>query len=108
MRVIIRSLVLVALFTIPAFGAETYVGVVSDTMCTTDHKAMNVSPDEKCVRDCVGDGRTYQYALVDGKNVYRLSDQQTPAKFAGKKVAVTGTLFAKTKILKVDKIEPAK
>ena len=108
---IIRIAALIALLGAPALTAQdtkTYVGVITDTMCVTDHKPMKVSPDEKCVRDCVGDAKTYQYALVDGKNVYRLSDQETPAKFAGRKVAVTGTLFAKTKILKVDRIERAK
>ena len=88
-----------------AQARKTYVGVVTDTMCATDHKPMKISPDEKCVRDCVGDGRTYQYALLVGKNVYRLSDQETPAGFAGKKVAVAGTLYTKTNILKVDSIE---
>jgi hypothetical protein len=27
--------------------------------------------------------KTYKYALADGKRVYRLSDQETPAKTAG-------------------------
>jgi hypothetical protein len=39
--------------------------------------------------------------------MYVLNDQQTPEKFAAQKVSVTGTLFEKTKILKVDKIEAA-
>ena len=38
------------------------------------------------------------------KSIYKLSDQETPAKFAGKKVAINGTLFKKTNILKVDTI----
>jgi hypothetical protein len=48
------------------------------------------------------------YVLVAGKNVYTLSDQQTPEKFAGQKVAVTGTLDAKTKTIKVTSIAAAK
>jgi hypothetical protein len=48
-----------------------------------------------------------KYALLVGKDVYVLSDQQTPEKFAAQKVTVTGTLFEKTKVLKVDKIESA-
>jgi uncharacterized protein DUF5818 len=91
-----------------AQGTTTYVGVVTDTMCVTDHKPMKVSPDEKCVRDCVRDGKTYKYALADGKRVYLLSDQETPAQFAGQKVKVTGVLYAKTKILKVDTIAAIK
>lgn len=43
-----------------------------------------------------------------GKDVYVLSDRQTPEKFAGQKVKVNGTLFEKTKILKVDSIEAVK
>ena len=91
-----------------AFGeTRIYVGVITDTMCTTDHKAMKVSPDSKCVRDCVGDARTYKYALADGKRLYLLSDQQTPGQLAGQKVKVTGVLYTKTNILKVERIERA-
>jgi hypothetical protein len=67
---------------------------------------MNVAPDAKCVRDCVGMGKQWKYALLDEKNkVYTLSDQQAPAKFAAQKVRITGTL-EKSGIIKVDKIEP--
>jgi len=37
-----------------------------------------------------------------------LSDQDTPAEFAGKKVKVTGVLYPNTNILKVDPIGPVK
>ena len=65
---------------------------------------MKVSPDSKCVVECVKGDKNTKYALFDGKNVYVLSDQKTPEQFAGKKVTVTGTLYEKTKILKVDSI----
>ena len=111
----IFAFVVIALFIAPVAQAQksptpksqTYVGIVTDTMCGRDHKAMNVRPDAKCVRDCVGDARTYKYALADAKGIYTLSDQQTPAKFAGERVKVTGVLYAKTNILKVEKIEKA-
>jgi hypothetical protein len=45
-----------------------------------------------------------KYALFDGKTAYVLSDQKTPEQFAGRKVKVMGTLYEKTKILKVDSI----
>jgi len=90
-----------------ADGSKTYAGVITDTMCTTDHKPMKVTPDAKCVKDCVRDGKTFQYALVDGAKVYKLSDQDTPAKFAGARVRVTGVLYTKTNILKVERIEMA-
>jgi hypothetical protein len=86
---------------------QTFTGVITDTMCGGDHKPMKVSPDPKCVRECVKHDKKNKYALFDGKNVYTLSNQQTPEKYAGQKVKVTGTLYEKTKILKVDSIEPA-
>jgi hypothetical protein len=45
---------------------------------------------------------------MTGKKSYKLSDQQTPASFAGMKVKVTGTLYQKTGIIKVDKIAALK
>ena len=39
------------------------------------------------------------FVLFDGTNVYKLSDQKTPDKFAGQKVRVTGTVDAKTKTI---------
>jgi hypothetical protein len=46
--------------------------------------------------------------LFDGKDVYTLSDQQTPEKFAAQKVTVAGTLDAKTKTIRVQSITAAK
>jgi hypothetical protein len=88
-------------------ATQTFTGVITDTMCGKDHAMMKVSPDSKCVVECVKGDKNTRYALFDGKNVYVLSDQQTPAQFAGKKVAVTGTLYEKTRILKVDSIAAA-
>lgn len=86
-----------------AAGQQTFNGVITDTMCGANHKPMNVTPESECVRVCVKHGS--KYALLVGNNVYVLSDQQTPEKFAAQKVKVTGALNEKTKILKVDKIE---
>ncbi len=91
-----------------AADQQTFVGVITDTMCGADHKAMNVSPESKCVKDCIRMDKKVKYALYDGKNVYTLSDQQSPEAFAAQKVKITGKLFEKTKILQVDKIEAAK
>jgi hypothetical protein len=115
-KLIVVPFALVGLFLAPvaqaqkaqAPKAQAYVGVITDTMCGRDHKAMKVSPDAKCVRDCVGDGKTYKYALADARGIYTLSDQETPKNFAGAKVKVTGVLYPKTNILKVEKIEKAK
>jgi hypothetical protein len=70
---------------------------------------MNMGPDEQCVKACVKmDPNKWKYALTDGKNVWVLSDQKTPEKFAAKKVVVNGVLDARTKTIKVDSIALAK
>jgi len=55
-----------------------------------------------------GSNGKYKYALLVGQKLYVLSDQATPEQYAAAKVKVTGTLYEKTGILKVDKIEAAK
>jgi hypothetical protein len=86
-------------------AAQTYTGTITDDMCGKSHADMKMGTDDKCTIECV---KTMggKYALSDGKDVYVLSDQKTPAKFAGKKVTVTGTVDGKT--LHVEKIEAAK
>src|ERR1019366_1839756 len=69
---------------------QTFTGVITDTMCGNDHAMMKVSPDSKCVVECVKGDKNTKYALFDGK-----------------KVTVTGTLYEKTKILQVDSIAVA-
>jgi hypothetical protein len=87
-----------------AAADQKFTGIISDEMCGNDHKMMNVTPDSKCVIDCIKAGS--KYVLLSGSNVYVLSDQKTPEKFAAKKVTVTGTLDGKN--LKVTSIAPAK
>ena len=86
---------------------KSYTGVITEDMCGADHKTMGVSPDLKCIQDCVKDMKA-KYALADGNKVYILSDQKTPEKFAGKKVRIEGTLDEKTKTLQVKSIAAAK
>ena len=87
-------------------ATQTFTGVITDAMCGNNHAMMKITPEPKCVRECVKGGS--KYALFDGKNAYKLSDQQTPEKFAGQKVKITGTLFAKTGVIEVKSIEAAK
>ena len=87
-----------------AAAPKTFSGVITDTMCGKDHSMMNVKPDSKCVAECVKAGS--KYALLEGSNVYELSDQKTPEKFAGQKVKVTGTLEGQT--IQVKSISAAK
>ena len=83
---------------------KTLTGVITDEMCGSDHKMMNVKPDSKCVTECIKMGS--KYALLSGSTVYSLSDQKTPEKFAGKKVSVTGNVDGKN--IKVSSITEAK
>ncbi|MFN7931859.1 MAG: DUF5818 domain-containing protein [Bryobacteraceae bacterium] len=90
-----------------ALCAETFTGVITDSMCVASHEGMGLGSDADCVKACVKSHNS-KYSLLVGKQVYKLSDQQSPAAFAGKKVKVTGTLYEKTGIIKVDSIEAAK
>jgi len=65
------------------------------------------STDAACTIACVLD-HGGQFVLFDGKEVYRLSDQDKSREFAGKKVAVVGTLNGKTKTIQVDSITAAR
>lgn len=97
-----------ATFAVAQTKSGSFTGVITDTMCGADHTHMGVSPDEKCVRDCVRTSKgKFKYALLVGDKMYVLSDQKAPEAFAAKKVEVTGTLYEKTGILKVDRIEAA-
>ena len=100
---------LAATATFAAAPTQTFTGVITDSMCGKDHKAMHVTPDSKCVRDCVrADPSRYKYSLYDGKTVYRLSDQRAPERFAAKKVTVKGVLDHKTNTIGVESIAEAK
>jgi len=66
-----------------------------------------MGPDAKCVTECIK-GMNGKYVLYDGKTSYKLSDQKAPAKFAAKKVTVTGTLDDSTKTITVASIAAAK
>lgn len=77
---------------------ETVTGVVTDTMCGAKHTMMKGQPDADCVRMCVKGSA--EYAIYDGKDVWKLSDQKAAAKFAAKKVTVTGVADRKTMTIK--------
>ena len=93
------------LFAAAAAQTQSFTGVITDSGCTTaDHSLMKMGDtDAECTIACV-DAHGTSYALFDGKNLYLLSDQKTPQKFAGKKVRVRGSLDAKTKTIAVQSI----
>src|SRR2546428_7547823 len=108
MKHLISSLLAVAALS-AAPGRQTFTGIITDNMCAkASHSQMRMGPtDAECTIACIGvHGATY--VLYGGKDVYTLSDQRTPEKFAGQKVRVIGTLDTKTKTIQVDSIAAAK
>ena len=89
--------------------AQTFTGVITDDMCAlAGHASMRMGPtDAECVRACVT-SHGASYVLLEGKNVYVLSDQKLPDQWAGQKVKVVGTLDAKTKTIRVNSIAAAR
>lgn len=90
-------------------GKGTFTGSITDSECATgDHSRMRMGPtDAECTKACV-EIHGAQYVLWDGKQAYTLSDQNTPEKFAGQKVKITGVLNSKNKTIQVSSIAAAK
>ena len=104
---IFNLLVVAALAAAP--GKQKFTGIITDDNCPkADHSQMQMGPtDADCVTACIS-AHGASYVLYDGKDVYTLSDQKSPEKFAAQKVRITGTLDAKTRTIKVDSITAAK
>lgn len=102
-------LALASLSAAQAPKAQTFTGIITDSMCATgDHSKMQMGPtDADCVKACV-EAHGATYVLTDGTKVYELSDQKTPEKFAAQKVTVSGTLDPKTNKITVRSITAAK
>jgi hypothetical protein len=108
MKRLILSLLAVATLS-AAQAKQTFTGTITDSECPkADHSEMQMGPtDAVCVMACVSEHGAL-YVLYDGKNVYTLSDQKTPEKFAAQKVRVIGALDNTTKTIRVDSITAAK
>jgi len=96
----------ILLTAVSAFAAppQTVTGVITDTMCGKTHGMAAGQPDDKCIAMCVK-GSSSQYALNDGKEIWKLSDQKKSGKFAAQRVKITGSVNEKTKTIKVDAVE---
>jgi hypothetical protein len=108
MKPLVLSLLVVAALTV-APAKQTFTGTITDSECASaDHSQMRMgSTDTECALACVSvHGATY--VLYDGKDVYTLSDQQMPEKFAAQKVTVIGMLVAKTRTIQVESMTAAK
>lgn len=105
-----RQVLLLMLTVLPVAAqaprTQVFTGVITETMCKRNHSMMGqINSDAQCIIDCVKASKSVKYALHDGKNMYLLSDQATPEKFAAQKVRVKGALYTKTGIIKVESIE---
>ncbi|HEV2298929.1 MAG TPA: hypothetical protein VGR72_10475 [Candidatus Acidoferrales bacterium] len=75
--------------------AQTWTGFVTDTHCGTNCQVTkNMTPDLHCIKMCVKRGS--KYGLWSGNKVYVLDPQSEAAKYAAKKVKVTGTMTGDT------------
>ena len=108
MKPLIFSLVIITLLAL-AQSKQKFTGTITDSMCDrADHSHMQMGPtDAECTLACISEHDAV-YVLFDGKEVYMLSDQRTPEKFAGKKVTVMGALDPRTRTIKVDSITALK
>ena len=101
--------VLVAASAFAGQRPQTFTGTISDDMCAVaGHSQMQMGPtDADCTKACVS-AHGAEYVLLDGKDVYRLSNQTRPEAFAGQRVTVVGTLDRATKTIRVDSIGAAR
>jgi hypothetical protein len=108
MKRLIVCLLAVAALSAPQ-GKQTFTGTITDDECgRADHSRMRMGPtDAECVRACIS-AHSASYVLYDGNDIYTLSDQRTPERFAGQKVTVVGALDAKTKTIQVESITAAR
>ena len=90
-------------------GTQTFAGAITDNMCAeAGHSGMRMGPtDAECTTACVF-AHGAMYVLSDGKDIYTLSDQQMPEKFAGENVRVVGTLDTTTATIHVESITAVK
>lgn len=104
MKAIVIALSLAALLS--ADGGQSFTGLITDTMCGAKHVMAKDMTQEQCVRMCVKESS--DYALYDGKDVWKLSDQKKAAQFSANQVIVTGTANTSSKTIKVVSIEASK
>jgi len=70
--------------------ANTFVGIISDSLCGPRHKLPDKSAEE-CTRSCQRKGA--HYVLVAGEKIYQLSGQANDLGYlAGQKAKVTGSI----------------
>lgn len=84
---------------LPREDARTFVGIITDTTC-----GPKPDMDAQCARACVRTGA--KYALYDGRELYKLSNQEVGDKYAAQRVRIRGTLDESAGNVKVESIQP--
>ena len=97
-----RILLLIAA-SLMKLNAQSVEGVITDTMCGAHHTRVKDKTDAECVKMCAKGSS--DYALFDGKTVWKLSDQKLAGQYAARRVKVTGDVNAEGKKIKVEGIE---
>lgn len=90
---------------------KTFTGEISDGQCAKNGsheivmKKASINTAANCTKGCA---RAHEYVLFDSANkkIYRLDNQDSPAKFAAQKVKITGNLDGN--VIHVVKLEAAK
>ena len=100
-RSVITAGLFVVSFAASAFAADqTWTGMIGDSKCGANHKAMQEHnanlTDRDCTEACIKSGA--EYILSSNGKVYKLENQKDPSlsENAGKTVVVTGTLKGNT------------
>lgn len=88
------TLIATAALTSTALAAQSFDGVVTDSMCGLKHMMPGKS-DAQCIQECVKAGS--KYVLVVGAKTYTLGAKpEKLAPFAGQHVRVDGSLQGTT------------
>lgn len=92
--------------------ARTFRGEIMDSQCAkmgnhdAGYKMTNTHTPKDCTEACVKAGGKFVLYNQARNVTYQLDDQSKPEAFAGRRVSVTGTYDASTKMIHVENITP--
>jgi hypothetical protein len=103
MKTVLFLCAVAVLATAGAARAETWKGVIGDSMCAMKHSEEKGADHSKCVAKCIQDGGAYVFVAKD--KVYRISNQDFAdlKAHAGHLVMLSGQM--KDDIITVSKVE---
>ena len=109
MRTVIIVMTLAVAFDVPALIARPTHDLSSFPGCrapAAGYQSRGPAPLETFTGTVSKNGNTFILRDESSKATYRLDDQQTAEKFAGKRVRVTGVLVASNNTIRIENIEP--